>query len=304
MPRGRRPEQSSGVDCTQVSEDPSDIVNWAAIIGVWDCSGGHRLYKSPEKPEWPYGVCVSNVLFSEGTARATICFAKLDKDPCARLLFGFRSLEQPYLGIGLGGASHAYSAYQFDSEWGWRAVALAGSLKNLIAGHRYKVSVRVEGQRALLEVDGVQVLPLLETPLREGQLALFAWGTSSVEFTDTTVSLKRSTGAAETMGFDPVGVRELFPTGTASAPTATQTEQAGAPLSSRSPANKGGRPRKEWWDSLWVEMARQLYAGDLQPKKQADIEKSMADWVSAQGQEASVRIIRDAARKLWNAVSQ
>jgi hypothetical protein len=43
--------------------------------------------------------------------------------------------------------------------------------------------------------------------------------------------------------------------------------------------------------------------GDLQPKRQADIEKAMMDRVFALGQSASERVIRDAARKLWNTIN-
>jgi hypothetical protein len=90
-------------------------------------------------------------------------------------------------------------------------------------------------------------------------------------------------------------------------PPANNLESVPAPppiTRSNVPLNIGGRPRKAWWDDLWVEMARQLYAGDLHPKKQADIEKAMADWVFALGQEASERSIRDAARKLWRAINE
>ena len=136
--------------------------------------------------------CVSNVRFSEGTARATIRFPEVDPngvEVAGRLLFGYRSLADPYLGIGLGGGGRAYCIYHYDPAMGWRGVAFAGSRKNLIADHPYKVSVRVQGQRVLLEVDSVQVLEhVLETPLPQGQFGLFAWGTTNVEFTSTSVS--------------------------------------------------------------------------------------------------------------------
>jgi hypothetical protein len=52
----------------------------------------------------------------------------------------------------------------------------------------------VQGQRVLLEVDSVQVLEhVLEMPLPQGQLGLFAWGTTSVEFNATLVGLKPGT---------------------------------------------------------------------------------------------------------------
>jgi hypothetical protein len=144
-----------------MSEEFRDITNWAAVVGVWDFCNGRRVYTSPEEPQWPYGIGVSNVRFSEGTARATIQFPKVDpngEEVAGRLLFGYRSPALPYLGVGLGGHGREYCIYEYDPAIGWRPVALAGSRKNLKANHPYKVSVHVQGQRLLLEVDSVQVL--------------------------------------------------------------------------------------------------------------------------------------------------
>ena len=65
---------------------------------------------------------------------------------------------------------------------------------------------------------------------------------------------------------------------------------------------KRGRPPAKWWDEMWVAIAIQLYTGDLQPKKQADIEKAMLDWVASRGESAAPDTIRVRARKLWNAL--
>jgi hypothetical protein len=137
-----------------VNEEFKDITNWAAVVGLWDFSNGRRVYEAPEEPQWPYGICLSNVWFSQGTARATIRFAEVgtEVEASARLLFGWRSLEHPYFSIGLGGAGRAYCAYQYDPASGWSGVAFAGSRKNLTANYPYKLSVRVQGQRVLLEV--------------------------------------------------------------------------------------------------------------------------------------------------------
>jgi hypothetical protein len=35
--------------------------------------------------------------------------------------------------------------------------------------------------------------------------------------------------------------------------------------------NKGGAPRKEWWDDFWIEICRQIWIGDLKPKNQAGL---------------------------------
>ena len=67
--------------------------------------------------------------------------------------------------------------------------------------------------------------------------------------------------------------------------------------------SKSGRPPAGWWDDLWVEMARQLYAGDLQPKRQADIETAMKNWVSSSGYSVADSTVRPRARKLWHAIN-
>ena len=61
----------------------------------------------------------------------------------------------------------------------------------------------------------------------------------------------------------------------------------------------GGRPRKEWWDDLWVEMCRKIYVDGMQPKKQAEIEKAMLTWATSNGHDVSEGSIRVAARRLF-----
>jgi hypothetical protein len=106
--------------------------------------------------------------------------------------------------VGLGGWGYAYSISQFDRVQGWRAVALAGSHADLLAEHPYEILVRVRGQRIRLEVDGVQVLDhVLEAPLTQGQLGLFAWGTEKVEFNNTSVRMEPGTAFVVMQFSDP-----------------------------------------------------------------------------------------------------
>lgn len=44
-----------------------------------------------------------------------------------------------------------------------------------------------------------------------------------------------------------------------------------------------GRPTKEYWEPLLVEMMRQIWAGDLKPRRQADVQHAMAEWIVEQG---------------------
>jgi hypothetical protein len=76
--------------------------------------------------------------------------------------------------------------------------------------------------------------------------------------------------------------------------------------SAPAPAAKaaGGRPKASWSDDLWIEMCRQLYDGDLKPKRQRDITKAMMDWLSARGEDAAESTIKERARKLWAVIGK
>ncbi len=70
------------------------------------------------------------------------------------------------------------------------------------------------------------------------------------------------------------------------------------------PVQAGGRPPAAFWDDLWIEMCRQLWAGELQPKRQADIEAAMMNWVVTHGHNPGESTIRPRARKLWTALQK
>jgi hypothetical protein len=93
-------------------------------------------------------------------------------------------------------------------------------------------------------------------------------------------------------------IEKMIPTRTPAAPSHPPA-QAAEPT-----RNKGGRPRREFWEELWVEIARQLYVGDLQPKTQADIEGAMHQWISDNGHDAGETVVRDRARMLWRAINK
>ena len=82
-----------------------------------------------------------------------------------------------------------------------------------------------------------------------------------------------------------------------------EAPQATSPVpAAEETANKGGRPRKEWWDDFWIEICRQIYEGDLKPKTQAELEKAMVEWVeNHRNAEVGETTIKAAARKLFKA---
>jgi hypothetical protein len=180
-----------------VTEEYEPITNWAAMQGLWEFpSPGHAVYVSrqPQHQIMPpaFGICISNVRFSEGDVKVTVRLPKTDSnvagDGEGRILLGYRSVYDPYIMVGLGGWGFAYTIGQFDRVQGWRAIAFAGSQRNLLGDHPYKIWVRVRGQRIILKVDGIRVLDhVLESPLPQGQLGLFTWGENKIYFREASV---------------------------------------------------------------------------------------------------------------------
>ncbi|TCJ37378.1 hypothetical protein [Parafrankia sp. BMG5.11] len=66
-----------------------------------------------------------------------------------------------------------------------------------------------------------------------------------------------------------------------------------------SPPNRGGKPLAAHWDEMWAAIAIQLWAGDLQPKTQAEITRAMLAWFSAQDIDVGDTAVTERARRLW-----
>src|SRR5713101_5899627 len=182
------------------------ITNWAPVVGQWKIETEKVAYlgqrPAQQTAPTPYGICVSDVRLTEGEAKVAIRFpADFDgigdavaHDASACLLFGYRSPREEYINVGLGEYRTAYSISRLEPGGTWRAVAAVGNKENLIPDRNYKLHVCIQGQRVVVEVDGVRVLEhVLDTPLPNGQLGLFGFGTGTVEFTRPSVSLEHGT---------------------------------------------------------------------------------------------------------------
>lgn len=99
--------------------------------------------------------------------------------------------------------------------------------------------------------------------------------------------------------FQPNGIREMLPTNKAL--LVEPYDGSRAPPTTPA-ANPGGRPSKPFWEPLLVEIARQLYVGDLKPQTQADIERAMHDWLTQNSHEAGETPVRDRARAVFKAI--
>lgn len=189
-----------------MTEEYESINNWAPIVGRWQFpSPVDAVYANPQQPNHPFGICVSNIRFSEGDAKVTVRLPKDNMDVGGRILLGFKSQSDSYVTVGIGGWGSAYNVAQFDRVQGWRAVALSGSQDNLVAEHSCEIRVRARGQRLFLEVDNIQVLEhVLDAPMPQGrQLGLFAWGSGRVEFKNAAVHIEPGTAFVVMQFSDP-----------------------------------------------------------------------------------------------------
>jgi len=164
-----------------------NITRLVPIVGQWKIGDGRATCDGPERPELPYGICVSNVRFLEGEARVRVRRADGPGLVDGRIVFGYRSEKHEYFTVGLHSEGKAYQIVHYVPEIGWYPLVSSGLAGNLAAGHPIAIRVLVRGQRVSLEVDGVRVLEyVLPTPLPYGQLGLFSWlrQGGSIEFTD------------------------------------------------------------------------------------------------------------------------
>jgi hypothetical protein len=96
--------------------------------------------------------------------------------------------------VGLGGWQRAYTIGRFEPGRGWFAYTAAGSIHNLSPDRAYELALRLTGQRLSLIVDDVRVLEhVLDAPVPDGQLGVFAWGDGISKFRDVSVRLEPGT---------------------------------------------------------------------------------------------------------------
>jgi len=106
--------------------------------------------------------------------------------------------------------------------------------------------------------------------------------------------------------FDPDGVSEMLPPRPVPpqpkpvvvTPTAPPIQQS----ANTNSETKVGRPKHDYWEDLWADIAAQLFVGDLKPNRQADLEKAMLEWADRNGKDMAVGSARERARRLWKLI--
>jgi hypothetical protein len=139
-------------------------------------------------------------------------------------------------------------------------------------------------------------------PIRRGITEINAWAWNHLrnhDFfwqTETAYFVKTKEGGPKRdqtvqffkVRFEPAGLAKMIP----------------KPLQAQSTPHEGGRPRKDYWDDLWIEICRQLVHGKLKPERQVDIEKAMLAWAAEHRHEMSVASARTRARALFAALAK
>jgi hypothetical protein len=162
---------------------------WGRVLGRWTATQDGGVYIGPDDPNtsYPYGILLSDTRMREGIIQVRIRFPE---QHCAgRVLFGYRSLTNPYFTVGIGGYGYAYVLDDFRPI-GWQAFKYSGIKTDIIIGADYQIEVKVKESLIVLKVNGIEMLK--GAPPREielGQIGLFAWGRGKVEFKDFQASL-------------------------------------------------------------------------------------------------------------------
>jgi hypothetical protein len=173
----------------------SGTLNWVPIFGQWEISGASQKFLG-EGPEaatqtqsFPLGLAISSASMQTGQCRVQVKFsAAFDgKEQAGGIVLGYRSPEQHYIFVEIGGVGGAYLVGEYVSGFGLRPLATTGRYQNLQMNRDYLLEVNLSGQELRVLVDNVPILQqLLAQPLEGRQVGLMAKGNHDVSFSHFT----------------------------------------------------------------------------------------------------------------------
>jgi hypothetical protein len=169
---------------------PLTIQKWAAIAGRWSFDGASATYLGPDErhARQPLGLALGSVRLHDGQVTTRVRLSR-NKETTAGIVFGYQSLDSPYLVAGIGAFNNAYAITDFHPGQGWLLHRAAGSLSNININQEHEMIVRVSAQTVRMTVDDVDVLDVvLPRPIEGTGVGLFAWDDAEIQFSDTTVS--------------------------------------------------------------------------------------------------------------------
>ena len=159
--------------------------SWIDIRGRWDRSTTDEIrYTGPSDNQIPsIGFILNEGMVNKGRIICKASFPETVSE--ARILFGYSSQSGRYYSAGLGGWGSGYAIQEFDPNFGWKALKLAGNAANLRTKQEYHIEVQITGSKISLFVDDVRVLEhILDEPVEGNQIGLFAVGATEVLFKD------------------------------------------------------------------------------------------------------------------------
>jgi hypothetical protein len=114
-----------------------EIRKWVPIYGVWDISEDNAVYREPHPGLLSHiklGLCISGFTFQGGRAAVTVTLPRTESgdilpDTAGQLLFGWRSPNEEYFAIGLGGHGAAFALTRYEPNQGWIPLAVVGTAK-------------------------------------------------------------------------------------------------------------------------------------------------------------------------------
>lgn len=153
--------------------------SWAPIMGEWELGETRAEYQGSDTSS--RGILLGHSRLGSGEVKTTVELS--EEVDAGRILMGYESLNSRYVTAGLGGFGEAYVIAEFDPGLGWTRMDGAGSRASLQVDRPYEVSVKLDGQRLALSVDGIRVLShVMPQPIANGQVGMFAWGIGTVAF--------------------------------------------------------------------------------------------------------------------------
>jgi hypothetical protein len=174
-------------------EAPSGFDAWAPLVGVWTPTADKAIYEPPTDSETPAtGLLIGPEYLLSGVITTEIAVRDVEHEnnlPQARIVFGFDTRTNHHYAAGVGGYNSLYVVEQYTPGQGWRPLRVEGNPSNLRVGTWHRLVVEATGQRAMLTVNGVEVLDVaLPAPLSAYQIGVTAWGQVPIEFRDFSVA--------------------------------------------------------------------------------------------------------------------
>lgn len=166
------------------------VEKWAAIAGRWSFDGPSATYQGPDisRSMPSLGLALGSVRFRDGQISTRIKLNRNERT-AAGIVFGYQSLNSPYLVAQLGGYGKAYAISEFRPGHGWLSLADAGALSNLDAKQDHEVIITVNAQTVRMTVDDVDVLDaVIGRPIEGTGAGLYAWDDAEVSFSETSIS--------------------------------------------------------------------------------------------------------------------